>query len=384
MSNPNEVAFISLVKKAITGSDTACIPDDADFARIYSIAKKHDLAHLIYKAADNKDLINDEKTAELLEKSYSYALFRQAKKEAAIDEIRSILDSNRIPYILLKGSALMRLYPEAWMRTSSDIDVLVMGKDFKRTISAFSGSGMKRMRQSEHDVSFDSKYRYHIELHNILIEHYRLPKASEVLKQVWDHAVPSANGGYEYDMTDEMLYFYHIAHMVKHFETGGCGVRMFIDLWLLDNKVEHDRANRAELLEKGNLLTFAEKTSRLAESWFSGSGKESGTEFLERFILGGGVFGTTEQRVYVQKKRADNRFKYYLLRIFPPYKKLCSAYPVLIKAPVLLPFAWIARWFKMLAPREREKALCEIYFERNADEEVENNIAGMMKELGLW
>lgn len=29
-------------------------------------------------------------------------------------------------------------------------------------------------------------------------------------------------------MKEEMFYFYHIAHLAKHFEVGGCGIRQII------------------------------------------------------------------------------------------------------------------------------------------------------------
>ena len=36
-------------------------------------------------------------------------------------------------------------------------------------------------------------------------------------------------------MLDELFYFYHIAHMVKHFENGGCGIRPVVLSLLKEN-----------------------------------------------------------------------------------------------------------------------------------------------------
>ena len=66
-------------------------------------------------------------------------------------------------------------------------------------------------------------------------------------------------------MTDEMFYFYHIAHMAKHFEEGGCGIRPFIDLWTLDNIKDVDHDKRDELLSRGNLNT-SHKTEHLGRT----------------------------------------------------------------------------------------------------------------------
>ncbi len=384
MMNTAEKLFISLLRKSIDPSFEVSIGDDADFGQLCAVAKGHDLCHLLYKTTDNGAMITNEEAREYVKQQYSAALLRHVKKEIAIEDVRSVLNANGIDFILLKGTALMHLYPEEWMRTSSDIDVLVREKDFERAESAFSDLGMQRTVQSGHDVSFRSRSRYHVELHHTLIEYYRFPKTVEVLKKVWDHAHPSPRGGFEYELSDEMLYYYHIAHMVKHFETGGCGVRTFIDLWLLDHRTDHDRSKREALLRSGGILTFAKKAAGLADTWFSGADEDPELEDVERFVLNGGVFGTHEQKISVQKKKTNNRFKYYVQRVFLPYRLLYPAYPVLKKAPVLLPFIWIVRWFKLLDPKKRKEAMHEIDIERNTDEEAGNRIYNMMKDLEIW
>ncbi|MFX7845188.1 nucleotidyltransferase family protein, partial [Acinetobacter baumannii] len=73
----------------------------------------------------------------------------------------------------------------------------------------------------------------HIELHFNLIEDHRIKGASAILNRVWDAAVPCGGWTYQYEMPDELFYFYHIAHMAKHVENGGCGIRPFLDIWVL-------------------------------------------------------------------------------------------------------------------------------------------------------
>ena len=60
-----------------------------------------------------------------------------------------------------------------------------------------------------------------------------------VLAQIWDTAVSAGPGSHRLLLADEMFYFYHIAHMVKHFEVGGCGIRPFLDLWIMNHRMEH-------------------------------------------------------------------------------------------------------------------------------------------------
>ena len=60
-------------------------------------------------------------------------------------ECCNALEKAQIPFVPLKGSVIRKYYPEAWMRTSSDIDVLVHKEDVEKTTDnsqqSSSGSG---------------------------------------------------------------------------------------------------------------------------------------------------------------------------------------------------------------------------------------------------
>ena len=94
----------------------------------------------------------------------------------------------------------------------------------------------------------------HVELHYTLIEDHVMPKANDVLSEVWENSLPGPDGGRV--MTDEMFYFYHVAHMAKHFGNGGCGIRPVLDLWLLNRKQGFTKDKRDALLSRGGLLDF--------------------------------------------------------------------------------------------------------------------------------
>ena len=60
-----------------------------------------------------------------LEKAELTAAWRVRNIENEQGRVRKCLEEAEIPFILLKGAVVRDFYPEAWMRTSSDIDVLV-------------------------------------------------------------------------------------------------------------------------------------------------------------------------------------------------------------------------------------------------------------------
>ena len=180
------------------------------------------------------------------------------------EEICEALEQAKIPYLPLKGSVLRALYPKGWMRTSCDIDILVREADLERAVTVLCETlEYEKKGLGSHDVSLFSPANIHLELHYDLVEDARANNCAALLSHIWEYAHPKAEGSAEHVLSDEMFYFYHIAHMAKHFEIGGCGLRPFLDLWLLDH-IEADKARRDALLEQGKLLQFAEICRRLS------------------------------------------------------------------------------------------------------------------------
>ena len=270
------------------------------------------------------------------------------------------------------------------MRTSSDVDVLVKPEDLEKAAGTLAGAGYEKMCETAHDVSFLSPNKWHVELHHTLIEEFRRPATAEVLGRVWAYSAPAFEGSFEYRMRDEMFYYYHVAHMVKHFEGGGCGVRSFADLWLLEHRTAFDRAAREELLKEGGIAVFADYARRLSEIWFSCRENDPSLDDFAHFVLNGGVYGTVGQAVLTRKSKSDKKGARYLFsRLFPPAKIMKGRYPALQKRPALLPFYYTRRMFSLLRPKTRRRATAEINAEKKTDEAAAERAAALMKQLEI-
>ncbi len=192
-------------------------------------ASAHDVVHLLVLGLKQNGLIAKENSN--IEQYIFKAVYRYERLKYEYDNLCAALEEAQIPFLPLKGSVIRKYYPEPWMRTSCDIDILVRENGLQRAVSYLSDNLEYRSEsQNSHDVSMFSKSGAHIELHYDLVEDGRANESSKVLKNIWD--IVSIRDGYSYwhEMPDEMFYFYHIAHMAKHFENGGCGIRPFIDL----------------------------------------------------------------------------------------------------------------------------------------------------------
>jgi hypothetical protein len=160
-------------------------------------------------------------------------------------------------------------------------------------------------------------------------------------------------------MPEEMFYFYHIAHMAKHFEIGGCGIRPFIDIWILDNIEDKDQSKQDALLKQGGLLRFAEVARHLSKVWLGNAEHTELTKQMEQYILRGGVYGNSENRILVQQQKKGGKTRYVISKIFIPYDVIKFHYPILQKHRWLTPFMQVRRWGKLIfcghAKRNREQ-----------------------------
>lgn len=385
-SEKSEKLFIALLRSALTQTEEAIDLTDADFESLYTLAEQHDLAHIVYNELKKRTAFPNDALERKFKKQFEIAVYRHIKRELVIAQIRNALERAGIPFVLLKGAYLMDLYPEAWMRTSSDIDVLVHENDLNSAAQLFVDCGMRREHAGRYDVSFQSAEQFTVELHFSMTEGFTSARQKRIMQQVWSHCEKQVGCGAEHRMSDELFYFYHIAHMAKHFRYGGIGVRAVSDTWFLNHRLSFDREARCALLRKGELEAFERQAVLLAEAWFSGSEEaidDSLSREFERYILHSGVFGTKE-RISAVKKRKHNLVRHYSRNLFLKPVLMKQKYPVLNRAPFLLPFFWVYRIGCMLLPGNAKKYVSAIQAERSADDQLGREIQTLMLKLDLW
>lgn len=311
---------------------------------------------------------------------YQMVLY-QERMDQELSKTCDLLEKAQIAYMPLKGAVMRGLYPEPWLRTSGDIDILV--KDADRAAEILVEHGYRYREKGSHDITVISPLGILIELHFQLIE--TDPQVNALLERVWDYARPR-QGSFRYDMEPELFYFYHIAHMAKHMLNGGCGcgIRFFVDIHLLLEKVSMDKEKKAHLLQAGGLATFARQAECLGQRWFGKGQPELSVSALEQYVLDGGVFGSQSNMVRLARTKADNSVTFLFLRLFWPYKRMALRYPVLKKYPILLPVFWIWRWIEVLLGHGRiQKAVRELTINKDLDTDSISATKRLFQELEL-
>lgn len=378
--NVKELLFC-LLRNEFCGTE---IKFDSDFnydaERLYRLAKAHDLVHLLYDQLNRNNILpKDLELAEKFEFAKLLAIYRETQMTGAIGTIRESFQKSGIKFILLKGAVIRNLYPETWMRTSCDIDVLVSETDLPQAINVLVDAGFTTDGVKEyHNVSlfFDD---IHLELHYNVLEN--LPSIDGQLSKIWDYTVNLE--GFEFAEQPEYFVFHNLAHMAYHFLSGGCGIRTFIDLLILKDKQFYDEQKLMPFIEESGLVRFYQGVLELLEVWFGDKQHNEFSYMVERYVLSGGIYGSIKNSHAVKTAKNKNKIIYILRMIFLPYKDMCKLYPCLNKHKLLLPFCYVHRIFSRLFGRKSKRAKQNLHDILSNDKTAIESVDKILNYLGL-
>ncbi len=349
--------------------------------KIYKVSYAHDMAHLISATLDKYEILPEGEIAEKYREQELTAIYRYERLNFEYKLICETLENAGINFMPLKGAVLRELYPEPWMRTSCDIDIFVHRKDLKKAEKILEKElQYTKEYEGTHDITLRSVNEICIELHYDLIEDNRAKDSHKVLKDIWQNSHLKENYKYFHIMNNDMFYFYHIAHIAKHFEVGGCGIRPLLDLWLLDNKTNY---RFDKLLKQGGLLRFSYAIRSLSEVWFSGKEHDEITLKMEKYILQGGVYGTEENHVLMRTQKSGGRIRYILSRIFVPYVNLKYEFAILQKYRFLTPVFEVYRWILFIIKGNKQSKIKKLNSIKHIPEAQKQTVADMLEKIGL-
>lgn len=371
-----EKLMLELVRSEIngTGVDGISITDE-QAEKIMAFARRHSMTYIVSNALKKlgTDYVKDRMFAVAIAERQAHALvsFCDALENAGID------------YIVLKGPVIRGYYPDPYMRASCDIDILVKEKDIDNAAAAVDGVMTYKSRDKRfHDIKFVYGAGLALELHFSLSE--QSTRTDEVLDTVWEHAVLCDGTCHRYTMTNEFLMFYLSAHMSYHFaEGGGCGIRSFMDIYLLNQKMQYDIEKTRSLCQKGGLLTFFECICDTANVWFGDGEHTDVTCAIEQYILPGGTYGSLDNKLAMSGNAAGSKSKYIFNQLLPPLKNMQYAYPFLKKAPVLLPVYWVMRAVRLAFSPKGKSGMREISAMTKLDKTKQQSAADLVEMLGL-
>lgn len=320
--------------------------DDKSLSFYINFCKNHSLLALLYQTIKHTKVSADEGKVKKLEEYYfatarKVALFAKERKD-----LYEYLNENQIDFLPLKGIILKDYYLDSNTREFADNDILFSSKEDKiKEFFAKRDYRVESYKKGHHDVYLKKPF-YNFEMHRSLFDDNKEDRNEfDYYKDIFTRAPIKEK--YEHYLSKEDFYIYFTAHAFKHYDASGCGVRTLVDyyLYLKNNDLDFNYINQE--LSKLNLLDFSIMMSSLSYKVFNQEHLNKEEKETLLFIVSSGTYGSISHRVSKGVKE-KGKFGYFMSRVFPPFSFYKMAYPWAYKSVILIPIAWLLRFFRII------------------------------------
>lgn len=353
-----EVKFLTeLISAILYDKPSPEVPKGFNWNEFLKLVLQNGFVTLVYERVQGMSGV-PERILVTLHNSNTEEFQKAVLQDVYEEKILGRFEKDSIKCMPLKGILLKHLYPQFYMRRMSDLDILIDVKKLKETRQIMPELGFEAWRYDEHHDVYTFLGVCNVELHKLLI----VGEMEDYFRIGFERAHLKEGHSYTYELSSEDFYIHILGHMAHHFAHGGVGIRLVLDIRVYLDKYG-DVMNREYIkqeLEKAGLYTFACHAEKLAEIWFLGVESNEFYDELGTYIVESGYLGTQAHKEILEivKQSGDNvnggaRCKAIVTAVFPLYKTMAYLYPVLKKVPILLPFAWVARWINVIVKRRK-------------------------------
>lgn len=365
--------FLSLLKSSLKNEkyDGEKI-DFEDLVYIYKMSEIHHVVPMIYNAAYNEDFSKEcDANFQAMFKSSAFRyIFSQIQRTNHFLEVYKKLSEKNIKILVFKGIIFRNMYNNPDDRISSDEDILIKKEDYEKVKEFFLSEGFEFIDKGEECAYFSKSTGLCIEVSTSLFSHESKAYGhlNKLFEDVFEKSIKINIDKIDIlTLSHEQHLIYIVFHNMKHFLTGGFGIRQVADFskyietygeyinwekfWsdlkdlnydtfalnLIEISLKYLGFNDDKITYPDNITSFDELKN--SQKYYINS------ESLINDILDAGVFGaSTMDRKHtalmtldaVEDKKKSNRLK----AVFPNVNYLKDNYTYLQKYPTLLPVAW--------------------------------------------
>ena len=346
--------------------------DFEDLVYIYKMSEIHHVVPMIYNAAYNEDFFKEcDANFQAMFKSSAFRyIFSQIQRTNHFLEVYKKLSEKNIKILVFKGIIFRNMYNNPDDRISSDEDILIKKEDYKKVKEFFLSEGFEFIDKGEECAYFSKNTGLCIEVSTSLFSHESKAYGhlNKLFEDVFEKSIKINIDKIDIlTLSHEQHLIYIVFHNMKHFLTGGFGIRQVADFskyietygeyinwekfWsdlkdlnydtfalnLIEISLKYLGFNDDKITYPDNITSFDELKN--SQKYYINS------ESLINDILDAGVFGaSTMDRKHtalmtldaVEDKKKSNRLK----AVFPNVNYLKDNYTYLQKYPILLPVAW--------------------------------------------
>ena len=347
------LGIVTLLRSALK-DEILKLPEDFDWDSGAKTLYEHHLVTLAVRGASRCGVPRTHPSVRNLMALFCENVATSRLQMQQLDAVYELFQEHGIEYMPVKGAVLKPLYPQAELRVMGDADILIRQEQYPKIRELLLSLGMRQDIESDHEYIWCSN-NLKLELHKRLIPSYNKDYYA-YYGTGWKLARRSGNSS-AYSLSPEDHFIYLLVHFAKHYRDGSISAKNICDFWVYRKAFpDMDENYICTELEKLKLLAFYRHILELLDTWFEGAPATKAVEILTETAFRGGIETQLEanQIVSVIKLRKEavslsgSKYRVFWRKVFPPVSAIAHRYPVLLKAPALLPVIWVVRAFEIL------------------------------------
>lgn len=343
--NSEHICLLELVKASLFDLSPV-IPQDTDWERVFDAAKSQCIVPLLASS-----IPSEHKKAWLGFSYQSRAHFIQLNYEQ--DYLINLFKDEKIPLVILKGTAAAIYFPNPSLRTFGDVDFYTSSEFLDRARNLLENNGFIFLKDNENEYVYE-KNGISFELHIKITGRY-YNDVEEIIRNGLNNAV-------EYRIGSSLFpglptYENGIAllgHIMHHLKTYGIGLRQIIDWMMYVHNMLNDAAWKnhfCRLAKAAGLEKLAITVTYMCKKWLGLTDKitwcntadENVADQLLVRILNDGNFGCDRAPYENLSISFKNEGLFTHLQSFGlAHWRLAQKYAI------LRPFAWIYQLFRYI------------------------------------
>lgn len=355
---------------------------NTDISAVINEAKAQAVFPLIYLGIKDeiKNALTHEQCA-IFNADYFSDISNSVRIQMEHDELHRIMETNNIPYVVLKGSASAAYYPDPELREMGDVDFLVKEDDVLRGIHALEKNGFHR-DQYEFTTNQSAYLRPPMTTWEIHKEPTGIPRndIGDLIRQELSTMIEDSKLYNRDGVVFNMPNIYHhgivlLLHKISHMTSTGIGLRHLCDWAVFESALTNDEfiALFEGKLKCFGIWKFAQIMTLLCEKYLGApkrawaQNKAVTAQQLEALMLdifSAGNFGKKdanrqrEIKYLTDRKEGKLGNKNLLFQaVISLNEKVYAAHPSIKKYKLLLPGGWAiegGKYINMLIHQKRK------------------------------
>lgn len=349
---------VSVIRAVLNGTSVPPVPESISLRELYRFVRHQKVESLVFRGLDEQVLNQDPVLFYSWMTAADDLVQKSGNQQAERDAIIAAFQTAKIPLLPVKGCWLSALYPQAGDRYMGDLDMLIHKEQEAQAEAVMLSLGYERENENcLYHTEYNKPPHLSVELHKSLLPDSDPDYA--YFDKVWGKARQDEKNPYLYRLSPEDEYLYFIAHLRKHMEEGGIGLRMVLDCHIYTHSFKLNEAYLASQLAVLGLDSLDASIREIARCWLeTGEAVPDTLSELELDIFSGSPYGSMDKLIAQRMEklggtRWQQLFRYILPRFFRPLEEMQRKYPVLKRLPVLLPVFWVVRIVQKMIHNER-------------------------------